>query len=267
MRTGIIIGKSQTILIAQLVKDLNFAKVKLWNHKKRVGKATRLNQIYKELKTDYLVQADADVILAHRKVVSEMIKPFFTDSKVGMTGGNPEPVSGNTFWEKICKVAFEPYQQFRSEVRGGNNAFSSVGQLLAFKKELVKKITVPKDMVTNDIYTYFCCLTLRYKYKFVRNAKVLFRSPQNLKDLIKQNTRFPVGLKQMYLIFDPELVEQELTIPRRQLYKKLIAQFMKHPLYAFVYFSINNYCRIKTAFSDIKMDAKWPIAQSTKKLV
>lgn len=251
---------------AKIVKSIKNPKIKLWDHKKREGKATWLNKIYKDLKTDYLVQADADVIFAHKLVVRDLINILLNNKNVGMVGGNPEPIKGNTFWEKICRVAFEPYQEFRSEVRGGDNAFSSVGQILAFKKELVKKITMPKDMVTNDIYTYFCCLSFGYKYKFVKTASVFYRAPQNLKDLIKQNTRFPIGLKRMYTLFDPKLVEQELTIPRWQLYKKLIAQFFKHPLYASVYYLINTYCRLKSAFSNVTMNAKWTMALSTKKL-
>lgn len=251
----------------QIVKSLNNAKIKLWAHKKREGKATWLNQIYRVLTTDYLVQSDADVIFASPFVVKDMIKPLTTDPKVGMTGGNPEPLEGDTFWEKTCRVAFKPYQEFRSEVRGGDNAFSSVGQLLAFRKELVKKIKISKDMVTNDIYAYFCCLSLGYKYRFVNTAKVFYRAPQNIRDVIKQNTRFPIGIKRLYDLFDPKLVEKELSIPRLQLYKKLLAQFFKHPLYATAYYLVNNYCRIKAAIFNIQTDAKWPMAESTKKLI
>lgn len=251
---------------SQIIKSLNYPKIKLWDHKKREGKATWLNQIYKNLTTDFLVQTDADVIFAHKYVVRDITKPLMSDPKIGMTGGNPEPLEGNTFWERTCKIAFEPYQEFRSEIRGGNNAFSSIGQLLAFRKAVVKKIKVPEDMVTNDIYTYFCCLTLGYKYRFVNTAKVFYRAPQNLRDLIKQNTRFPIGIKRMYSLFNPQLVKKELNIPKRQLYKKLLTQFFKHPLYATVYYLINSYCRISTELINIHIDAKWPMAQSTKNL-
>ena len=248
----------------KIVKSIKNPKIKLWDHKKREGKATWLNQIYKDLKTDYLVQTDADVIFAHKFVVRDIIKPLVTDKSSGMCGGNPEPIRGNTFWEKTCRVAFEPYQQFRSEVREGNNVFSSVGQLLAFRKELVKKIKVPKDMVTNDIYTYFCCISLGFGYKFVKSAKVFFRSPQTQKDVIKQNTRSQIGYKRMYSLFESQLVANEFNIPKWQLYQKLVAQFFKHPLYASAYYLINSYCRLKTALINTQIDAKWPIALSTK---
>lgn len=156
----------------QLARSLSSKKIRVWNHKKRTGKSTWLNKIYRAVDTDFLIQSDADVVFAHEFVARDLIQPLIKNKKVGMCGGNPMPLSGKTFWEKMCSVAFEPYQDFRQSVRGGNNAFSAVGQILAYRKELLKNITVPSDMVTNDIFTYFCCLSLGWKYKYVKSAVV-----------------------------------------------------------------------------------------------
>lgn len=193
-----------------LVKSLKFPQVKLFAHPKRLGKSHWLNQIYQQL--------NADVIFAHPYVVRDMIKPLIQSADVGMSGGNPQPLPPKSFWERVVKVAFEPYQKFRSKVRGGNNAFSAIGQILAYRKELLKKITVPENMVTNDIFTYFCCLKHGFKYKFVKSAKVYFRSAQTISDLVKQNTRFQVGYRRMYQLFNPKLVDRELAIPQELLY-------------------------------------------------
>ncbi|MBI2621975.1 MAG: glycosyltransferase [Candidatus Levybacteria bacterium] len=252
---------------AQIVRSFKNPKIRLFDHKKRAGKATWLNRIYKDLKSDFLVQSDADVIFTHKYVVRDMVKPLIDNPKVGMTGGSPEPIKGDTFWEKISRVAFEPYKYFRSEVRGGDNIFSAVGQMLAFRKEAVKKIKMPEDMLTNDIYTYFCCLTLGYKYKYAESARVVFRAPQNLSDIIKQNVRNQIGYKRMYELFDPRLVAKEFEIPKAERRKRLVAQIIKYPLHATVFYFVNNYCILITLFTKVKIDAKWPMAESTKKLI
>ncbi|MCR4325002.1 MAG: glycosyltransferase family 2 protein [Candidatus Curtissbacteria bacterium] len=250
----------------QIVKSLNIPKVHLFEHKTRTGKSTHLNQIYKDLDTDFLVQTDADVIFAHEFVTRDMIKPLMKDKTVGMCGGNPEPISGNSYWEKVCKVAFEPYQQFRNEVRGGDNAFSAIGQILSYRRELVKQISIPSDMVTNDIFTYFCCLKAGLKYKFVKSGTVYYRAPKNLADIVKQNTRFKVGHQRMYEMFDSDMVTKELSVPNLALYTKLLQQVAKHPLKSTIYYLINVYCKFKTRSDRKKLDAKWPIAKSTKLL-
>lgn len=250
----------------ELAKSLKSKRIKVWDHKKRVGKSTWLNKIYQDLDTNILVQADADVIFTRDLTVHDLIQPLIKDPKVGMCGGNPIPLSGKTFWEKTAKIAFEPYQSFRSQVRGGDNIFSAIGQILAFRKELVKKINIPHDMVTNDIYTYFCCLTLGYKYKFVKSAIVHYRAPMNISDIIKQNTRIHVGCERMYHSFNTALVTKELSIPKFLLYRKLLKQFLKFPLQSTIYYLINKYCQVRSESIGKTLDAKWPIAKSTKLL-
>ncbi len=249
-----------------LAKSLKSKKIKVWNHKKRVGKSTWLNMIYKNLDTDFLVQSDADVIFAHQFVVRDIIQPLIKTKKVGMCGGNPMPLEGTTLWEKMCRVAFEPYQDFRKTIRGGNNAFSSVGQLLAYRNELVKQINVPLDMVTNDIYTFFCCHSLGWKYRYVSTAIVLFQPPQRLKDMIKQNTRFRVGHNRMFDYFSKDLIEYEMSIPRLDFIKAVSKQFIKHSILSITYYCINKYAEIKASQMKYKLNAQWPIAFTTKRL-
>ncbi|OGD93454.1 hypothetical protein A2697_00565 [Candidatus Curtissbacteria bacterium RIFCSPHIGHO2_01_FULL_41_44] len=253
----------KTVALARSIKS---KKIKVWDHKKRTGKSTWLNKIYKDLKTDILVQSDADVVFAHNLVVHDLIKPLIKNPKVGMCGGNPMPVEGKTYWEKVVRVAFEPYQEFRSSVRGGNNAFSAIGQLLAYRKSLVKKIIVPEDMITNDIFTYFYCLQLGWEYRYVKSAIVLFQSPQRLRDLLRQNTRFHAGYNRMFNYFPAELVKEEFKIPKLIYIYSLFKQFVKHPIFSGTYYLINIYCLIKASRMGDKLTARWPIALTTKKL-
>ncbi len=251
----------------KLARSLKSKKIKVWDHKKRVGKSTWLNKIYKDLQTDFLVQSDADVVFAHELVIHNLIQPLIKSKKVGMCGGNPVPVSGQTFIESCINLSFESYSKFRSEVRGGNNKFSVDGRILAYKKELVKKISVPADMIANDLYTYLCCLTEGYKYKFVKNAVVYFRSPTNLKDHLRQNTRFESAAIRMRKHFKAELVNKETYIPRKILLKHLAFSFLKKPHMALFILFLNQYCRLLALKREKKLNSVWDIAVSTKRTI
>jgi len=250
----------------EMARSLKSKKIKIIDDKKRLGKSTRLNDIYKKVESDYLVQSDADVIFSHEYVVRDIIQPLIENSKVGMCGGNPMGLPPSTFWEKAVRVACDPYQDFRAEVRGGNNVFSAVGQILAYRKEFLKSITVPTDMITNDLYTYFCCLTHGWKYRYVKSAVVFFQSPKRLRDLLRQNTRFHSGHIRMFEYFKSELVKKETSIPRYARYKSLLKQFIKYPVHASVYFIVNIYAKINAINSGRKLNAKWQIAITTKNL-
>lgn len=253
-----------TVKIANSIKS---KKIKIFNHKKRIGKSDRLNTIYKSLKSDILVQSDADIIFAHSKVVRDLIRPLIKNSKIGMCGGHPEPVKGKTFTEKSINLSFEVYAKLRKEVRDGNNKFSVDGRLLAYKKDLVKKIKVPSTMIANDLYTFFCCLANGYQYKYVKTARVLFRSPENLRDHLKQNIRFESAASRMKRYFSPELVDRETYIPRYLLLKNLLINFVKNPLMAMYILLINQYCRIVSVKREKTLSAVWAMADSTKKLM
>lgn len=240
-------------------------KVKIFDSKKRLGKSTRLNQIYAKLNSDYLVQSDADVVFSHEYVIRDIIKPLMENANVAMCGGDPQPIEGNTFTERAVNCTFEAYAPLRKELRGGDNVFSVDGRLLAYKKELVKRICVPEDTIANDAYTYFCCLVLGYKYRYVSSAIVKFRSPQTLKDQLRQNTRFIAAPIRMGNIFPEDIVRREYFVPKRILIMYMLKQFVKHPVMCTYIYLVNVYCRLKAKKTERYLNAKWPIAFSTKR--
>ncbi len=261
-----VISDGSTDNTVKKAKAFKSSKVIVWDFKNRIGKSSRLNQIYKLLETDFLVQSDADVVFANPNVVGNIIQPLIKDKNVGMCGGNPIPIKPVTFVEKAVNSSVSAYLNLRKKVNGGDNIFSADGRLLAFKKDVVKKIKVPVDMIANDEYAYFCCLSLGFKYKFVPSAKVYFRSPQTLKDQIRQNVRFESAEARMKKYFSAELVNKETHIPRLLLLNSLFKQFLKNPLLSLFIFLVNQYCRLVAIKKEQKLNAKWQIAYTTKNI-
>ncbi len=250
----------------KVVKAFKSRKVKVFDDRKRLGKSSRLNQIYQKLDTDFLVQTDADVIFSHEYVVRDMIQPLIKDPKVGMCGGNPRPLAATTFTERAVNRTVEAYLDFRAKVKGGNNVMAADGRILAYRRELTKKIHVPEDMICNDTYTYFVCLEKGYKFKHVPSAIVWFRSPQTLRDHIRQMSRFKASPVRMSKYFPKELVEKERAIPRGLFVKNLVVQFIKDPIACSYIFAVNQYCAWKARKNESKMTAKWEMAESSKVL-
>lgn len=250
---------------AGIARSIKSDKIKVIEHKERIGKSARLNEIYKNLDTDILVQSDSDVVFAHPNVVRDLIVPL-KNKGIAMCGGNPLPVKAKTFIEKAINVTVRAYLEFRKRVRGGNNVFSADGRLLAFKKKFVKRIYVPPNMIANDMYAYYSCLSLGYKYKYVDSAVVKFRSPQTLRDHIKQNTRFRASPIRMKKYFSGRLIDRENNVPAFIFFSETLKQFIKHPILAFYIYVINKYCCIKAKIVENKLTAKWPMAHTTKKL-
>src|SRR5258706_2083837 len=263
----LIFSDGSTDKTAEMANSLHSEKVLVIEDTNRIGKSSRLNQIYHALNSDILVQSDADVVFSHDLVIADLIKPLLNNKDVAMTGGNPYPLPGKTFVGKAVNCTFDAYVGLRQSVRGGNNVFSVDGRLLAYKKELVKKIHVPSDMIANDAYTYFCCLTNGYKYKFVKSSVVLFTSPQTLKDQIRQNTRFLAAEVRMSKYFPKNIVRRESYIPRRLLINNMLKVFIKHPVMSTYIVVINRYCQLRALAKEHSITALWDMANTTKQVI
>lgn len=262
----LVVSDGSTDNTIKIANSLKSNKLSLINYKKREGKSYRLNQIYKSLDTDILVQSDSDVVFSNPYVVRDIIKPLEQRNNIAMCGGNPIPLKGKTFIEKAINATVEAYLNFRKSVRGGNNAFSADGRILAFKTDFIKDVLIPRDMIANDAYTYYLCLTKGYKYKFVNSAIVYYKSPNTLNDHIRQNTRFEAAPIRLEKYFDKGLIRKERSVPRFIYTKELFKQFLTHPILCSYIYLINIYCKVKASFVENKLTSKWEIAKSTKSL-
>ena len=170
-------------------------------------------------------------------------------------------LAGKTFTQRAVICTTEVYDRLKH----ANNSLSVTGQLLGYRKEFVKKIVVPENMIGNDAYTYFLCITSGYKYKYVPTAISYFTAPKTLWDQIKQNTRYQAVPIRMSKYFGEELVKKEGYIPPFLIAESLVIEFLQHPILCSYIFGINMYCRLRVRFVESKLNGTWAVAHSTKK--
>lgn len=239
-------------------------KIEVEDHAERKGKAYRMNQVYEHLTSDYLVQFDADVVLEHDYVIRDLIAPLMRDARVGMCGGNPLPLAPQTFTEKAIACSLESYLPLRSTLRGGNNVYSALGCMLAFRKEFVQNVRIPEQVVIDDLFLYFACLSQGHTYAYAPSAIVRYRLPQTLRDHIRQNTRFASGPLKMHNYFSRELIERELHIPLWLKVRYRAEQLVRHPILSVYIYSVNKYCHYKAERTWREANTTWDPVRSTK---
>lgn len=262
----IVVSDGSTDGTVNKIKKFKSKKIEIIEYENRQGKSSRLNKIYRSFKTDFLVQSDADVIFNDTRVIAFIINPLINNKKVGLCGGNPIAVEGKTFTEKAINVTHDMYRKFRLDINNGNNIFSADGRLLALSKRFARKLVIPTTMIANDMFAYFTCFSMGLEYRYVDNAIVLYRSPQNLKDHIKQNTRFEAGPIRMEKYFDKSLVHNQRNLPKLLLFKYMLVEFFIHPFLSSYIFIVNAWCRFLARKMESSLDAKWNIAVTTKKI-
>lgn len=249
---------------AERAESFHSPKIEVREYAERRGKSFRLNEIIADLTSDFIVQFDADIVLEHDRVLHDLLQPLFHEKGVGICGGNPLPVSPVTFTEKAIACSLESYLPLRLKLKNGNNIYSAMGCMLAFRKEFIKKIHIPNRSVANDLFLYFSCLSLGYTYRHVSSAIVRYRLPQTLRDHIKQNVRFASGPIKMKEYFSQALIESELHIPFWIKWQYRAEQVMKHPILCAYIYMVNTYCRYKALKTWHTLNTKWEMVSSTK---
>ena len=262
----LIISDGSTDKIVEIVHSFKNSKLEIKDYKERAGKSTRLNEIYSCLTSDILIQSDADVVFCNPYVVRDMVVGLLSDDNIMMTGGNLLPIKPITFTEKAVYVACEVYRPLRKKVNDGDNVLTVNGPILGYKKEFIKQVYVPNDMLANDMFTYIICKNKRYGYKYIESAIVNYRLPQTFKDQTKQEARFIIAPNVIKRYLPHELVDSCYNLPKKLIRIEMIKQLLKHPILCLYIFILNKYSKYKSITSIDQINSKWDMVRSTKKL-
>lgn len=252
-----------TVKIAYSIKSL---KIEIKAHKNRLGLSARLNEIFSSLTSDILIITDADVLWGNQYIIRDITKAFLKDNRVMMACGHAKPLKPKSFTEKAVFCTYQGYAPLKEKLKNSNNILSVHGCITAFRKEYIKNIRIPLNIIGTDLFTYLDCVMKGYSYRYVKSALVYFRLPQTIKDQVKQNTRQVEARKRLKKYFSQSVIDNEMEIPKFFLLYSLGKQFIKHPILCAYIFIINQYSRRKAYSDGSKQNGKWQMVNSTKDL-
>ncbi|MDA3814452.1 MAG: glycosyltransferase [Candidatus Cloacimonetes bacterium] len=156
--------------------------IKLITEAERGGKSSAINKLIKAANTDLLIIESGDTI-PDEDTVEKMIIPF-QDEKVGMTGGRPTPENDpRTFIGYSVNLLWNLHHEMAL-------ISPKLGEMVAFRKifdqippeSAVDEASIEAIMKDNDLLL-----------KYVPDAIVYNKGPENLSDFIKQRRRIETG--------------------------------------------------------------------------
>lgn len=155
--------------------------------KTRKGKGFRLSQLYRMNTSDILVTVDADILLKDTLLLKKMVKAL-AKKNVVMVGANNQPVAATTFTERVYNAGYQMWYEIRKDYKNGHNVNNFHGMTMGMTKEFVKSIKLPG---TSGDGPYVCFIAWKQgkKFRFVKDATVLFHSVDNLGDYFLQARR------------------------------------------------------------------------------
>jgi cellulose synthase/poly-beta-1,6-N-acetylglucosamine synthase-like glycosyltransferase len=157
-------------------------RIRLFIQEERKGKARAINDFLNLARDEIVIISSAD-ILPEIDTIENLLTPF-SDPNVGMTGVRPLPTNDpNKFIGFAVHLLWKLHHLISLET-------PKLGEMIAFRNIIDK---IPGDSAVDEA-TIESIITRRgYKLKYVPEAIVRNKGPQNIKDFIVQRRRIFTG--------------------------------------------------------------------------
>lgn len=244
--------------------SINDPRISIVDDGQRKGKTGRQNELLDKFRGDILVILDADILPKDDNFFKNLIAPISKDKKVGMTSCIRIPIEGGNFFEKIINFSVALKNDIFTNLPV-NNMYTCAGAARAFSRKFANKLKWPST-VAEDVFSFLLCKNSGFSFIEVTNTNIVYRSPNNFNDHLRQSARFKQSQKVMYQYFPKELVDKNYKISTRIIIKSCVRFFFKNPLFFMVYTLIYCMTLVASKFID-KTSAKWDLSISSKKLI
>ncbi|HUV47082.1 MAG TPA: glycosyltransferase [Candidatus Bathyarchaeia archaeon] len=225
----IVASDGSTDNTVSLVRSFKEPRICCIEGRLRLGKPSRLNQLFTQLKTDILVILDADTICKDQLTIERLVSGFSQDKNVGLVTGNRQPLPAKTFIENAVNNYIYARNSVSEKFDFGNTGYSTHG-FLAYSKKFLHNFHIPPDILNDDAFSYFTCITSSFKHIYIKRAVAYSRYAGTPLDYFKQMTRYITGGFQLQNYFDKNLVTNSINLPLRIQLQIMMYQAIRNPL-------------------------------------
>lgn len=240
-------------------------KIMVINDGNRLGKAIRLNQIYKKADTDLLLTLDADVVMATDMEVEKMVQKMNRSRKTIVVGARFIPVPQKSNWGKISIISYKSFEDAALKLRNGNNFYTLVGAASLIRKSLYKSFQFPKGVVSDQNYLYVMA-TQNGKdgYRLAKNTRVWMRTVSTFHDWRVLGVRSTMSDKASISSYFGSEVLREYKMPKKILIQSMAKFFIKSPILTAGSVLMNIYIRIFPYKRSVPENGIWELTLSSK---
>lgn len=228
-----------------------------------LGKAKRLNQLFRLNTSEIVVMFDADCKLAHPRVLQDLISAF-KNIHVGLAGGRDIIFPPKSFFGKINQSTQEMWYEVRKDLNKGDSIHNCNGLALAIRKTFADTVNFPDGLTVDAKYLYLFAKESGWKYKFVPSARVYTRLADNFDDFMKQNVRFISGRELVQKYFQRDITQEYYVPPARKI-GAILRTLIRYPFTLPVAFAFQGAIRLHKVLNPPDLEHNmWARIASTK---
>lgn len=254
---------------ATIVKKFKkkYKNIVLINDSLRLGKAERLNAIYRLNKSSLLLSLDADILPDRNKEIDLMVKEMVNNKNIMVVGGRFIPITPESFMGWLSYVSYVSFEDAYMKINKGNNYYSLMGGASLIRRELSDKIRYPKGTISDQNYLY--AMAIKDNKKAVRIAwksRILMKTVHTFRDWRISAVRSVLMDRQNIVDIMGEDVLRLYSMPKNYLFFSLLKFFFKYPVYTIGSIIMNVYIRLFPLKKVLPERGIWELTESAKLL-
>ena len=238
--------------------------VEVIENKQRGGQATRIKQNISLSQSEIIILTQDDVIF-DKYAIANILNAFKENPKATMVGAKILPTPAKTFFEKIVEIGIRINYLTGKNWENGDNYLLASGRCLAIRTTHAKKLNIPDEVINSDAFLYFENKRKNGRFLAVDTAIVYNKSPQNLKEHLKQSKKFQYSQEELSKYQKIELAK-EYSVPKSLMAKVYLSEFLKIRIYRGLFILIFIYTRTMGRNMYSGATRFWATDVSTKKI-
>lgn len=238
------------------------AIVTVINDSKRLGKASRLNQIYKLNSSDFLATFDGDIMPAGNREIQAMLKVMTSNKNSLVVSGHMVTVAPKKgVASKILQVNHKLWDLTARIYNNGNNIHTSYGQAYLMRKDFSKKLKLPNSATCDQGFVFFSAQPSGY---YVAHKSVFLINPaQSFKEAKINFGRTINERDDLVREFGPEVINS-YYVPLAPRILAIFKIFFKTPLYTLAAIIYNLWVRFSYTDDPGRLHGLWSIVKTSK---
>jgi len=216
LREIIVVASGCTDRTKDIVKEFTKInkKIILIVEKKRRGKASAINIIFKKAESDIMVFIDADDIPT-KNSINKLIEPFKKNDVFTTTGRMVPKIDGSRLIDFLNYFIWELHHQVSI------NQPKISGQFFAIKRHLIRKVY--EKAICDDAFIEGILRKNNIKTVYVPEATIYIETPTTISNFWKQRRRIAAGYIQL------KLMNLNAAYSLSQIMKALMKKIIKKP--------------------------------------
>jgi len=168
--------------------------IKFIHNQERKGVSNAWNTIFHEAKGDTIILLDADISLTP-KTTKRLAKTMASNPKIGIVGCRTRTIELKSIAAQATKTVDEWLHAIRTLYPQAQ--FTIMGRALALRKKIARRIQIPPNTISVDLYLQCRVSRMGYTTVYLGNTEVFFKPPLKLYEFTSQIVRAYLGHKQL----------------------------------------------------------------------